>query len=70
MRKAWIFMALAFIFVCFLWLTRSRAASLKVGAHAPDFALTDQNGHTIKLSDFLGRKNLVLAFYIKAFTSG
>lgn len=70
MRKVWVFMALGFIFVCFLWLTHSRAASLKVGAHAPDFVLTDQNGHAIKLGDFLGKKSVVLAFYIKAFTSG
>ena len=58
------------ILVCFLWLTRSRAAMLKVGGTAPDFALQDQNGKTIKLSDFKGKKNVVLAFYIKAFTSG
>lgn len=70
MRKVWMLIVVAFIFVCFLWLTHSRAASLKVGAHAPDFSLIDQNGRTIKLSDFLGRKGVVLAFYIKAFTSG
>lgn len=58
------------ILVCFLWLTRSRAASLRVGGHAPDFALPDQNGQTIKLSNFLGKKNVVLAFYIRAFTGG
>jgi peroxiredoxin len=45
-------------------------ASLKVGDKAPDFALSDQNGVTIRLSDFRGRKGVVLAFYIKAFTSG
>jgi peroxiredoxin Q/BCP len=44
--------------------------SLKVGDVAPDFALPDQNGATIKLSDYRGKKSVVLAFYIKAFTSG
>ena len=45
-------------------------ASLKVGDAAPDFALPDQNGATVRLSDFRGKKSVVLAFYIKAFTSG
>ncbi len=45
-------------------------ASLQVGDVAPDFALPDQNGATVRLSDFRGKKSVVLAFYIKAFTSG
>jgi len=44
--------------------------SLRVGDPAPDFALPDQNGATVRLSDFSGKKNVVLAFYIKAFTPG
>jgi hypothetical protein len=44
--------------------------SLKIGDAAPDFALPDQNGATVRLSDFRGKKTVVLAFYIKAFTSG
>ena len=46
------------------------AAPLKVGDRAPDFSLPDQNGKTVKLSDFLGKKNVVLAFYVLAFTGG
>ena len=45
-------------------------ASLKVGDAAPDFALPDQSGATVRLSEFRGKKSVVLAFYIKAFTSG
>jgi peroxiredoxin len=45
-------------------------APLKVGDRAPDFALPDQNGQVVKLSDYLGKKNLVLAFYVLAFTGG
>jgi peroxiredoxin len=42
----------------------------QVGQPAPDFALTDQNGRTVKLRDFRGQRNVVLAFYIRAFTPG
>ena len=43
---------------------------LKVGDTAPDFALNDTAGKEVKLSDFKGKKNVVLAFYVLAFTGG
>ena len=43
---------------------------LQVGQPAPDFTLTDTEGKEVKLSDFRGNKNVVLAFYILAFTGG
>jgi len=43
---------------------------LKVGDPAPDFALTDTEGQTVRLSDFRGKKTVVLAFYVLAFTGG
>jgi peroxiredoxin len=43
---------------------------LKVGDTAPDFTLTDTEGNKVKLSDFKGKKNVVLAFYVLAFTGG
>ncbi len=43
---------------------------LKVGDAAPDFTLTDTEGRPVKLSDFRGKKNVVLAFYVLAFTGG
>jgi cytochrome oxidase Cu insertion factor (SCO1/SenC/PrrC family) len=45
-----------------------RNASLQVGDKAPDFRLRDHTGRTIKLSDYLGKKNVVLAFLPGAFT--
>lgn len=44
-------------------------AKLKVGDKAPEFELSDQNGKTVKLTDYLGKKVLVY-FYPKADTSG
>ena len=45
-------------------------SKVKVGEMAPDFTLPDQNNKPVKLSDFRGNKNVVLAFYVLAFTSG
>lgn len=46
------------------------AGPLRVGQPAPDFVLKDQNGRDVRLSDFRGKKTVVLAFYIRAFTPG
>ena len=43
---------------------------LKAGDTAPDFTLPDQNNKPVKLSDFRGKQNVVLAFYVLAFTGG
>lgn len=43
---------------------------LKVGDEAPDFTLPSTTGQTVKLSDFRGKKNVVLAFFPAAFTGG
>jgi cytochrome oxidase Cu insertion factor (SCO1/SenC/PrrC family) len=43
---------------------------LKIGQRAPDFALTDTAGKEVKLADFRGKKGVVLAFYVLAFTGG
>ena len=44
--------------------------ALKVGDAAPDFTLPDLKGEKVKLSDFRGKSNVVLAFYVFAFTGG
>ena len=44
--------------------------TLKVGMIAPDFTLKDEEGVARQLSDYLGKKNIVLAFYPKDFTGG
>ncbi|GAA1987847.1 peroxiredoxin [Nocardiopsis rhodophaea] len=42
--------------------------SIEVGQSAPDFELSDQHGQTVRLSDFTGRKNVLLVFYPLAFS--
>jgi cytochrome oxidase Cu insertion factor (SCO1/SenC/PrrC family) len=43
---------------------------LKVGDEAPDFTLPDTDNKPVKLSDFRGKKTVVLAFFVAAFTGG
>ncbi|GAA4072502.1 MULTISPECIES: peroxiredoxin [Actinomadura] len=42
--------------------------AVEVGGSAPDFELKDQHGTPVKLSDYRGRKNVVLVFYPLAFS--
>jgi peroxiredoxin len=44
--------------------------TLKVGDMAPDFNLPSTAGGRVKLSDFRGKNNVVLAFFVLAFTGG
>ena len=44
--------------------------SLKVGDEAPDFTLLDNHWKQIHLSDYRGKKNMDLAFYVLTFTEG
>jgi peroxiredoxin len=42
--------------------------SLIIGDHAPDFELVNQYGETVKLSDFRGKKPVVVVFYPLSFS--
>jgi len=44
-------------------MTTGVATEIKVGDPAPDFTLKDQDQKDVKLSDFRGKKHVVLAFY-------
>ncbi|MDA4123482.1 MAG: peroxiredoxin [Thaumarchaeota archaeon] len=43
---------------------------IAIGDKAPDFALFSQGREQVRLSDFLGRNNVVLYFYPKDFSAG
>jgi peroxiredoxin Q/BCP len=48
----------------------AQTAELKVGDPAPDFKLQASDGKTYRLSDFKGKKAVVLAWFPRAFTQG
>lgn len=48
----------------------SFAAIPKTGDTAPAFSGKDQDGKTVSLADFAGKKNVLLYFYPKDFTGG
>ena len=54
--------------------TKTESSSMpKVGDMAPDFTLKYFDGSDrkdVKLSDYRGKKNVVLAFFVFAFTGG
>ena len=46
------------------------ASALEVGDKAPDFSLQASDGKTYTMSQFLGQRPVVIAFFPKAFTGG
>lgn len=47
---------------------KEKPMALKVGHFAPDFSLESHLDTKVRLSDFRGRKNVVMAFFPLAFT--
>ncbi len=64
----WILGVLAVAVVAYF--IEERHGLLAVGTKAPDFTGVLSNGTSISLSEFAGKKNVVLFFYPKDFTSG
>lgn len=50
--------------------TQVARTHLKVGQMAPDFTLPSDQFKPVRLSDFRGKKTVILAFYVLAFTPG
>ena len=53
--------------VALLFLNVGDVMALKVGDKAPDFTLSSTTGEKISLSDYRGKKPVVLFFYLFAF---
>jgi peroxiredoxin Q/BCP len=64
-----IIQSFSLLFLTFLC-TTALATDLKVGDMAPDFSLEATDGNTYKLSDFKGKKAVVVAWFPRAYTRG
>ncbi len=47
-------------------MTEQDSIEAKIGSRAPDFRLQAHNGGEVALSDFIGKKNVVL-FFVREF---
>ena len=73
MKKILIAISICTIFVASVFSQAAPAPppmTLKVGDMAPDFTLPDTTGKKVTLSEFRGKNNVVLAFFVLAFTGG
>ena len=52
------------------FIEKNVSSVLEAGQPAPDFIAADQDGQIHQLSQFEGKRNVVLAFYPKDFTGG
>jgi AhpC/TSA family len=52
-----------------LWLVPMPAPAAEVGDKAPDFLMHSTVGETVQLSAYQGKKNVLMFFFIAAFTS-
>jgi peroxiredoxin len=50
--------------------TTMAVTNMKVGEVAPNFTLLDDHWNPVTLSQYRGKKTVVLAFYVLAFTEG
>ena len=72
-RRTWLFSSLTASASALLAQQAPAPASTlkyKVGDSAPDFTLPDTDNKPVKLSDYRGKKNVALSFFVAAFTGG
>jgi peroxiredoxin len=50
-----------------LWLTPASVGALDVGDKAPDFLGFDTVGESTRLSDYQGKKHVLIFFFVRAF---
>ena len=61
-------MAVAVLWLSVVMLSAPMSATaLQVGDKAPDFLMFSTVGETVRLSDYQGKKNVVLFFFVRAF---
>ncbi len=63
MKKIGLILVVFAFLVYFASAGKSQEVSPGVGDKAPDFSLLDVSGNEVRLSDFKGKKKIVLIFY-------
>ena len=56
----------ALLTMSWLWLP-IMATAVEVGEKAPDFRMFSTVGESVRLSDYQGKKNVMLFFFVRAF---
>jgi hypothetical protein len=56
----------ALLTMSWLWLPIT-ATAVEVGEKAPDFLMFSTVGESVRLSDYQGKKNVMLFFFVRAF---
>ena len=51
-----------------LWMVPMTAPAVEVGQQAPDFLMHSTVSESVRLSDYQGKKNVMLFFFLAAFT--
>ena len=51
-----------------LWTVPMSVPAVEVGQQAPDFLMHSTMGESVRLSDYQGKKNVMLFFFVAAFT--
>ena len=69
MTNRWLRVGTAALVGAVLLLAAGQSMALQVGDKAPEFALPATTAESIKLADYVGKKPVVLFFYIGAFTN-
>ena len=59
----------AVAFAAGLWTMPMPAPAVEVGQPAPDFLMHSTVGESVRLSDYRDKKNVLLFFFVAAFTS-
>jgi hypothetical protein len=70
MRTQWLrrSMPVAVLLSIGLWMAPLPASAVEVGDKAPNFVMHSTIGETVQLSDYQGKKNVMLFFFLAAFT--
>jgi len=63
MKKVGLILLVCTLLVSCSSTAQSPVSSPNVGDLAPDFSVEDVSGNVVRLSDFIGKKNVALIFY-------